>query len=132
MSRGLGLVSLLVRDYDEAIAFFTAALDFEVREDAPAGPAKRWVVVAPRGGPGAALLLARAATPQQHACIGNQAGGRVFLFLEVEDLDAAVARMRAHDVRFLESPREESYGRVVQFLDLYGNKWDLIERRSGT
>ena len=129
MNASLGLVSLVVREYDEAIHFFTAALDFELREDTPMGAEKRWVVVAPRGGTGTALLLARAASEEQRACIGNQTGGRVFLFLDVEDFEGSAARMRAHGVQFLKKPRQEAYGPVAQFLDLYGNKWDLIGRR---
>lgn len=124
----LTLTSLLVRDYDEAIAFFTGALGFELREDLDQG-SKRWVVVAPPGGRGGGLLLARAANEQQLARVGDQTGGRVFLFLEVDDFDAAYARLQAHGARFTEEPRHEVYGTVVVFLDLYGNKWDLIGRR---
>ena len=124
----LTLTSLLVRDYDEAIAFFTGALGFELREDVDQG-SKRWVVVAPPGGRGGGLLLARAANEQQLARVGDQTGGRVFLFLEVDDFDAAYARLQAHGARFTEEPRHEVYGTVVVFLDLYGNKWDLIGRR---
>lgn len=124
----LTLTSLLVRDYDEAIAFFTGALGFELREDIDQG-SKRWVVVAPPGGRGGGLLLARAANEQQLARVGDQTGGRVFLFLEVDDFDAAYARLQAHGARFTEEPRHEVYGTVVVFLDLYGNKWDLIGRR---
>jgi catechol 2,3-dioxygenase-like lactoylglutathione lyase family enzyme len=124
----LTLTSLLVRDYDEAIAFFTGALGFELREDLDQG-SKRWVVVAPPGGRGGGLLLARAANEQQLARVGDQTGGRVFLFLEVDDFDVAYARLQAHGARFTEEPRHEAYGTVVVFLDLYGNKWDLIGRR---
>lgn len=124
----LTLTSLLVRDYDEAIAFFTGALGFELREDIDQG-SKRWVVVAPPGGRGGGLLLARAANEQQLARVGDQTGGRVFLFLEVDDFDGAYARLQAHGARFTEQPRHEAYGTVVVFLDLYGNKWDLIGRR---
>ena len=124
----LTLTSLLVRDYDEAIAFFTGALGFELREDLDQG-SKRWVVVAPPGGRGGGLLLARAANEQQLARVGDQTGGRVFLFLEVDDFDAAYARLQAHGARFTEEPRHEVYGTVVVFHDLYGNKWDLIGRR---
>lgn len=131
----IAFMALLVREYDEAIAFFTQALRFELLEDEPRSAAKRWVRVAPGGTPGdtpgaregAALLLARAATPEQERCIGNQTGGRVFMFLHTDDFDGDLAHMRQHGVRFTEEPRNESYGRVVVFLDLYGNKWDLIE-----
>ena len=129
MSASIATLALLVREYDEAIEFFTRALRFELLEDTPLGPAKRWVRVAPRGGTGAALLLARASDAEQSARIGDQTGGRVFLFLETDAFDTDLAHMRAHGVRFAEEPRNEPYGRVVVFLDLYGNKWDLLERR---
>ncbi|MBL8297156.1 MAG: VOC family protein [Rhodanobacteraceae bacterium] len=126
MSARLGLVALLVRDYDEAIAFFTQALRFVLVEDSDRGGGKRWVVVAPRGG-GTGLLLARAVTPEQQAQIGCQAGGRVFLFLDTDDFDGEFAHMQAQGVRFAEQPRNEDYGKVVVFLDLYGNRWDLLQ-----
>ncbi|MBI3786419.1 MAG: VOC family protein [Deltaproteobacteria bacterium] len=129
MPQSLTAVSLLVRDYDEAIDFFTKVLRFQLVEDTALGNEKRWVVVAPQGNAGAALLLARAANEEQRACVGNQTGGRVFLFLHTSDFAADYEHMRAHGVRFVEAPREESYGRVVVFLDLYGNKWDLVQPR---
>jgi len=129
MSRRLALTALLVHDYDEAIRFFTRALGFALLEDSPSGPGKRWVRVSPAGGVGGELLLARAATPEQERAIGNQSGGRVFLFLETDDFHRDVARMRAEGVRFTEEPRHEPYGTVVVFLDLYGNRWDLIGRK---
>jgi predicted enzyme related to lactoylglutathione lyase len=125
----LTLATLVVRDYDEAIAFFTGALDFELRADDEMGGGKRWVVVAPRGARGGGLLLARAANDAQAAHVGDQTGGRVAFFLEVDDFDAAHARLQAHGARFTEAPRHEAYGTVVVFLDLYGNKWDLIGPR---
>jgi catechol 2,3-dioxygenase-like lactoylglutathione lyase family enzyme len=125
----ISAVALLVRDYDEAISFFTRALGFELLEDTPLGHGKRWVRVAPPGAKGWALLLARAATLEQERFVGNQSGGRVFLFLETDDFGRDYARMRAEGVRFTEEPRHEEYGTVVVFLDLYGNKWDLIGRR---
>ena len=125
----LTLATLVVRDYDEAIAFFTGALDFELRANDEMGGGKRWVVVAPRGDRGGGLLLARAANDAQLAHVGDQTGGRVAFFLEVDDFDAAHARLQAHGARFTEAPRHEAYGTVVVFLDLYGNKWDLIGRR---
>ncbi len=128
MAQSLGLVALLVDDYDEAIAFYTGALGFELVEDTPLDGGKRWVQVAPRGKGGAALLLARAATPEQAAHVGNQTGGRVFLFLQTGDFQGDYERMKASGVRFVELPRHEAYGWVVVFLDLYGNKWDLVER----
>ncbi|AZO78895.1 hypothetical protein BLM15_15640 [Bosea sp. Tri-49] len=125
--QAVACLALLVRDYDEAIAFFVDALGFELLEDTPLGAEKRWVKVAPAGGKGAALLLARAASAEQRSQIGSQAGGRVFLFLETEDFARDHARMLARGVRFLEMPRRESYGIVAVFEDLYGNRWDLIE-----
>ena len=125
----LTLATLVVRDYDEAIAFFTGALDFELRANDEMGGGKRWVVVAPRGVRGGGLLLARAANDAQLAHVGDQTGGRVAFFLEVDDFDAVYSRLQAHGARFTEAPRHEAYGTVVVFLDLYGNKWDLIGRR---
>lgn len=125
--RFIAQVALLVRDYDEAIEFFTRALRFDVLEDTPLGGGKRWVRVAPHGGlAGSAILLARATTREQEAAIGNQSGGRVFLFLRTGDFSADQAHMKSCGVRFVEEPRQESYGTVAVFLDLYGNKWDLI------
>ena len=127
MVQSLTLISFLVRDYDEAIAFFTEALHFELLEDTPLGDGKRWVRVAPPGSRGASLLLARAATPEQLSQVGNQAGGRVFLFLETSDFWKDYRAMQSHGVRFAEQPRQEPYGWVVVFFDLYGNKWDLVQ-----
>jgi catechol 2,3-dioxygenase-like lactoylglutathione lyase family enzyme len=129
MSRRIAQVALLVRDYDEAIRFFTRALGFQLLEDSPRENGKRWVRVGPAGDGNAALLLARAATPEQERAVGNQSGGRVFMFLETDDFARDFARLRAEGVRFTEEPRHEDYGTVVVFLDLYGNKWDLIERK---
>jgi len=131
MKPQLALVTFLVRDYDEAVGFFTRALGFARIEDRPQGGGKRWVVVAPPGGAGAGLLLARAATAEQLAAVGRQAGGRVFLFLHTDDFARDHARMQAHGVRFLEEPRREPYGTVAVFADLYGNKWDLLEPKPG-
>jgi len=124
----LGLVTLVVRDYDEAIAFYTGALGFELREDTALEDGRRWVVVAP---PGArtGLLLARADGPAQEARAGDQTGGRVGFFLDTDDFARDHERMRAAGVRFEEQPRHEPYGTVAVFRDLYGNRWDLIEPR---
>jgi catechol 2,3-dioxygenase-like lactoylglutathione lyase family enzyme len=126
MTRRISMVALLVRDYDEAIGFFTQSLGFELLEDSPQSDGKRWVRVAPRGAGGTALLFARAATPEQQRAIGNQTGGRVFMFLETDDFDRDYRHMKSQGVRFTEEPRSEDYGKIVVFLDLYGNKWDLI------
>lgn len=130
MSQSLGMVSLLVRDYDEAIAWFTDVLGFELLEDSDRGGGKRWVRVAPPGAVGTGLLLARAATPEQQAIVGRQGGGRVWLFLYSDDFAADHDRMRAAGVRFQELPRREPYGSVAVFEDLCGNRWDLLERPS--
>ncbi|WP_420124869.1 VOC family protein [Longimicrobium sp.] len=126
----LAHVALLVRDYDEAIAFFTQTLRFRLVEDTRINDEKRWVLVAPPGTTETALLLARAATPRQAAQIGDQAGGRVFLFLRTDDFRRDYDEMRARGVRFVEEPRHEAYGTVAVFLDLYGNRWDLLQTTS--
>ena len=120
------MTTLLVDEYDRASSFFVEQLGFELLEDTPLTPAKRWVVVAPAGA-GAALLLARAVEDAQRAAIGRQAGGRVFLFLETDDFARDHAAYLARGVRFVEQPRSEPYGTVAVFEDLYGNRWDLIE-----
>jgi catechol 2,3-dioxygenase-like lactoylglutathione lyase family enzyme len=127
----LALVTIIVRDYDEAIRFFVDALGFDLVEDSPAatndGRPKRWVVVRPVGAE-TGLLLARADGPEQEAAAGNQLAGRVGFFLEVEDFDAAFRRMSTAGVEFLSAPRREPYGRVAVFLDVAGNRWDLLSR----
>ena len=125
----ISAVALVVRDYDEALSYFTNVFRFEVVEDRALTPEKRWLVVAPTGSSGARLLLAKASTPGQLAHIGDQTGGRVFLFLETDDFWETHAHLKSHGVRFTEEPRHEPYGTVVVFLDLYGNKWDLIGRK---
>lgn len=126
MSR-IALISLLVHDYDPAVAFFTGPLGFDLVEDTDLGDGKRWLVVAPPGGTDTGLLLARAATDEQRARVGDQTGGRVFLFLATDDLAAEHARMRAAGVEFVEEPRREPYGTVAVFLDVAGNRWDLVQ-----
>jgi len=123
----LGLTALVVRDYDEAIAFYRDALGFELREDSRLPDGGRWVVVAPPGSRETGLLLARAATAEQAERIGDQTGGRVGLFLTTDDFDRDYKRMVAAGVVFEEEPRYEPYGAVVVFQDLYGNRWDLIQ-----
>ena len=121
-------IALVVRDYDEAIEFYTKKLRFELVEDTyqPAQD-KRWVIVAPRGGQGASLLLARAATPEQARFVGDQAGGRVFLFLETDDFWRDYEAMSEAGVVFVRPPSEQPYGTVAVFEDLYGNRWDLVQ-----
>jgi catechol 2,3-dioxygenase-like lactoylglutathione lyase family enzyme len=125
--RHLNLISLLVADYDEAIAFYTGALGFTLIEDSDMGIGKRWVTIAPRPEAETRILLAKAASPEQAARIGDQTGGRVFLFLHTDDFDRDHARMTAAGVRFLEAPRREPYGTVAVFEDLCGNRWDLLQ-----
>jgi catechol 2,3-dioxygenase-like lactoylglutathione lyase family enzyme len=121
-------VALVVREYDEAIEFFTKTLDFTLVEDTyqPAQD-KRWVLVCPPGSTGPKLLLARATTPEQEQAVGNQTGGRVFLFLSTDDFWRDYSRMKERGVVFVREPKTESYGIVVVFKDLYGNLWDLIQ-----
>ncbi|HHQ4681665.1 TPA: VOC family protein [Aeromonas veronii] len=132
MSQLIGALTLLVADYDQAIRFFTEGLGFvlleDTRLDEPGKPGKRWVRVAPKGAPGSALLLAQGANAQQQAAIGQQGGGRVFLFLETTDFWGDYQRMQAYGVHFCELPRDEPYGTVVVFEDISGNRWDLLQR----
>jgi catechol 2,3-dioxygenase-like lactoylglutathione lyase family enzyme len=131
MAQTLGYVALVVRDYDEALAFFTQSLGFSVVEDSVSedrlGNNKRWLLVSPPGSRGTSLLLARASTPEETSRIGNQTGGRVFLFLHTDDFWRDYHKMRSRGVKNREEPRQEAYGTVAVFEDLCGNKWDLLE-----
>lgn len=129
MSQSIATITLVVDDYDGAIAFYTRVLGFALIADRELGGGKRWVLVAPDGGMGARLLLAVADGPGQAAHVGNQTGGRVGFFLETDDFARDHALYVERGVRFLEEPRREAYGIVAVFEDLYGNKWDLIEPR---
>ena len=129
MKQSLAHIALLVRDYDEAIDFFTRKLAFRLVEDSyQPEQDKRWVLVVPPGpdATGTSLLLARASTPEQHARVGRQTGGRVFLFLQTDDFWRDYEAMQSNGIRFVRSPREQDYGTVAVFEDLYGNLWDLI------
>jgi catechol 2,3-dioxygenase-like lactoylglutathione lyase family enzyme len=134
MAQTLGYVALVVRDYDEALVFFTESLGFTVIEDSVAkdrlGKEKRWVLVSPPGSRGTNLLLARASNPEEASRVGNQTGGRVFLFLHTDDFWRDYRAMLARGVKFREQPRQEAYGTVAVFEDLYGNKWDLLELKN--
>ncbi|OWY73520.1 hypothetical protein B7486_02645 [cyanobacterium TDX16] len=121
------MIAVLVREYDEAIRFYTNKLGFELLEDTDLGMGKRWVRIAPPGEGSAEFLLARAVDAEQSARVGNQTGGRVFFFLETDDIERDYRLMINRGVEFMESPRVEPYGKVAVFLDLYGNKADLIE-----
>ena len=131
MKQSIGLVSLVVREYDEAIAFFVGVLGFTLVEDTLVPEqSKRWVVVAPPGSTESRLLLARASTPEQAAHIGNQTGGRVCLFLHTDSFARDYQNYKSKGVRFVREPKEESYGTVAVFEDLYGNLWDLIQPKA--
>ena len=129
MAQHLALLSLLVRDYDEALAFYVGKMGFSLVEDSELGAGKRWVVVAP-GAAGARFLLAKASDDQQQALVGGQGGGRVWLFLHTDAFEADHARLSAAGVKFLEAPRHEVYGSVAVFEDLYGNRWDLLQPKT--
>lgn len=128
MKQALVHIALVVRDYDEAIDFYVNKLKFELVEDSyQPEQDKRWVVIAPPGSKGAAILLARASKPEQHDFIGNQAGGRVFLFLNTDDFWRDYHAMLAQGVVFIREPQQQDYGLVAVFSDLYGNQWDLLQ-----
>ena len=129
MGQFLGQISLLVKDYDEAIEYYSHVLEFELIEDVQLSETKRWVVMQPKGdGHGCRLLLAKASTDEQTKCIGNQTGGRVFLFLYTDDIMRDYHAYSSKGVEFVRTVQQESYGKVTVFKDLYGNLWDLIEK----
>lgn len=132
MTQHLGHVTLVVRDYDEALAFYTQSLGFQLTEDTDLGDGKRWVLVRPPASTGTDLLLAKAVNPEQASRIGNQTGGRVFMFLNTDDFWRDYREMTARGVKFREAPREEAYGTVAVFEDLYGNQWDLLQLRDAS
>jgi catechol 2,3-dioxygenase-like lactoylglutathione lyase family enzyme len=131
MGQFISSVAIVVRDYDEAIAYYTQCLGFELIGDTDLGNGKRWVQVAPRGAGGTSVLLAKAATADQETRIGDQTGGRVFLFLATDDFWRDYRAMTDQGVRFSEEPRREPYGTVAVFVDLYGNRWDLVQYKLG-
>jgi len=126
MPQHLACLALVVPDYDEAVAYYTGTFGFDLIEDTPRGAGKRWVLVAPRGARETRLLLAKAASPEQSARIGDQTGGRVFLFLQTDDFWRDYRALLERGVEFLEEPRTEDYGTVAVFRDRYGNRWDLL------
>ncbi len=134
MAQTIGYIAVVVRDYDEAIAFYTQKLGFKLIEDSPStdrqGHEKRWVLVAPPGSKGTSLLLAKASSPEEESRIGNQTGGRVFLFLHTDDFWRDYRAMAQRGVKFIREPREEVYGTVAVFQDLYGNRWDLLQLKA--
>ena len=119
--------AITVPDYDDAIAYYCGVLGFELVEDTPLTPDKRWVLIRPKGAQGSNILLARAASAEQSASVGNQTGGRVFVFLNTDDFERDYAAYRAKGVAFVETPRRETYGVVCKFCDRFGNLWDLLE-----
>ncbi|MEW7292540.1 VOC family protein [Aquimarina sp. 2304DJ70-9] len=125
--RKIGAITLVVKDYDEAIQFYIEKLNFKLVQDTKLDDQKRWVIISPSGSSQTNILLAQAVSSEQEQAIGNQTGGRVFLFLHTDDFWRDYNQMKSKGVSFLEDPREEVYGTVVVFEDLYGNKWDLIE-----
>jgi len=128
MKQSIVHIALVVRDYDEAIDFYVNTLGFELLDDTHQPEQdKRWVVVAPPGGCGTTILLARASKPEQEPFVGNQAGGRVFLFLNTDDFWRDFERLRAKGVRIVREPKQQDYGMVAVFADLYGNLWDLLQ-----
>jgi catechol 2,3-dioxygenase-like lactoylglutathione lyase family enzyme len=127
MKQAIAHVALVVADYDEAIEFYTEKLGFTLIEDTPQSETKRWVLVAPKGSQECSLLLAKGVGDEQKSRIGNQTGGRVFLFLRTDDFRRDYENFRAKGVRFVREPKKEDYGTVAVFADLYGNLWDLIE-----
>jgi catechol 2,3-dioxygenase-like lactoylglutathione lyase family enzyme len=135
MAQTLGYVTLVVRDYDEAISFFRSKIGFELIEDSPSvdreGREKRWVLIAPAGSRGTRILVAKASSPEEESRIGNQTGGRVFLFLHTDDFWGDYRAMTERGVKFVREPKDEPYGTVAVFEDLYGNKWDLLQLKDG-
>ena len=127
MKQKLAQIALVVNDYDEAIAFYTNKLQFDLIEDTSLSETKRWVVVAPKGGNGCNLLLAKAANDEQRSRVGNQTGGRVFLFLHTENFDRDFQNLIDNNIQIVRPPAEENWGTVAVFADLYGNLWDLIQ-----
>jgi catechol 2,3-dioxygenase-like lactoylglutathione lyase family enzyme len=134
MQQSIGYIALVVRDYDEAISWFTEKLGFDLIEDSGSkdrhGEDKRWVLMAPKGSQGSRVLLARASNAEEMSRVGNQTGGRVFLFLQTDDFQRDFSAMRSRGVKFREEPRHELYGTVAVFEDLYGNKWDLLQLKA--
>ena len=132
MPQSIASIALVVKDYDDAIEFYTQKLKFNLIEDTTLTETKRWVLVSPHNSNGTNLLLAKADSPEQESHVGNQTGGRVFLFLHTDDFWRDYHEMKSQGVQFHEEPRSEPYGMVVVFSDLYGNKWDLLELKKSS
>jgi len=127
MNQRIAHIALVVKDYDEAIQFYTKKLDFDLLEDTTLSEEKRWVIVAPKGAKECSLLLAKAANDEQLKSVGNQSGGRVFLFLFTDDFKSDYNKLKNRNINFVRPPQEYDYGTVAVFEDLYGNMWDLLE-----
>ncbi len=127
MKTHIARISLVIYDYDEAIAYYTEKLGFDVLEDMQISETDRWITVAPKGSTGFSLVLAKAATGKQKSRIGNQTGGRVFLFLYTDDFEASYQEMKEKDIEFISEPENLPWGRVIKFCDLYGNIWEMIQ-----
>jgi len=132
MKQHIAHITLVVKDYDDAIEFYTEKLDFDLIEDTKLDEFKRWVLVRPPNAKECCLLLAKAANEEQSASIGNQTGGRVFLFLYTDDFCRDYEKMKKRGITFIRPPKEETYGTVAVFEDLYGNLWDLLEPKKRT
>ena len=129
MIQNIGQITLLVKDYDDAIKFYTQKLEFQILEDTKLSEDKRWVIISPQGNSCCNILLAKATNEKQIACVGNQTGGRVFLFLYTDDFFRDYEKMIQKNIKFLSLPRNEIYGTVAVFEDLYGNLWDFIQKK---
>ncbi len=129
MTQSISRISVLVRDHDEAIAFFVDQLGFDLLEDTQVTPSKRWVAIAPPGASGCAVLLSKASGDEQLQRVGNQTGGKVLLVLHTDSFDDDLERLRRHNIKIVRGPSQEAWGRVVVYQDLYGNLWDLVERK---
>ena len=127
MEQKIAHIAIVIKDYDEAIKFYSEKLDFQILEDTPLTEDKRWVLMAPLGAAECSILLAKAANDRQASSIGNQTGGRVFLFLHTDNFWKDYNKMRGRNINFIRPPKEENYGLVAVFEDLYGNLWDLIQ-----
>lgn len=130
MNQSLAHIALVVKDYDEAINFYTQTLHFKLVEDKVMGPTKRWVMIAPPGSTGTTILLAKAANEEQQSRVGNQTGGRVFLFLYTDDIERDYKNLKDKKVTIVRELENQPHGKVVVFADLYGNLWDLIEPKN--
>ena len=130
MSQKIIYISVIVKDYDEAIEYYTKKLNFNLIENTKLSNTKRWVIISPPGNPETSILLSRASNLKQKKFIGNQTGGRVFIFLHTDNFRKDYDRLKKNGVKFIEKPREEEYGTVAVFEDIYGNKWDLLQLKS--